>query len=113
MTTIAQPVPELPVADLDKARAYYCDKLGFKNAWAHSEIAAVTRDKATVFFRLSGQPIAPQRHWIFADDIDATFFEMQTSGALIVDQLSNKPWGLRQFTVQDPDGHQFYIHHDA
>ena len=29
-----------------------------------------------------------------------------------VDPLERKPWGLRQFTVQDLDGNLFYFHHD-
>ena len=111
MTIISQPVPELPVKDLNRACDYYCDKLGFQRAWALPEIAAVARSKAVIFFRLSPASITPQRHWIFADDVDATF-EMQARGVVIVDPISNKPWGLRQFTIQDPDGHQFFIHHD-
>jgi predicted enzyme related to lactoylglutathione lyase len=112
MTTIGQPVPELPVSDLDRARDYYCVKLGFKKEWALPEIAAVSRGNIALFFRLSMKPIAPQNHWIFADDVDATFAEMRASGAVVVDPISNKPWGLRQFTIQDPDGHQFHVHHD-
>jgi catechol 2,3-dioxygenase-like lactoylglutathione lyase family enzyme len=112
MTTLDQPVPELPVCNLDRARDYYCEKLGFQRGWALPEIASVTRGKTALFFRLSTEPIAPQRHWIFADDVDATFVEMRTSGAVIIDPISNKPWGLRQFTIQDLDGHQFYVHHD-
>lgn len=110
MNTIGQPVPELPVRDLDRARNYYCEKLGFKKEWALPEIAAASRGKTAIFYRLSAEPISPQIHWIFADDVDATYAEMRASGAVIIDSISNKPWGLRQFTIQDPDGHQFYVH---
>jgi len=114
MTKIGYPVPELPVGDLERARSYYCDRLGFEKAWALPEIAAVSRKgQATIFFRLSSLPIVPQSHWIYAEDLDGTFEEMQAAGATIVDPLSVKPWGMRQFTVRDPDGHQFHIHHDT
>lgn len=43
-------------------------------------------------------------HWIFAQDIDASYQEPQTSGANNVGALEMKPWGLRQFTVEDLDG---------
>jgi catechol 2,3-dioxygenase-like lactoylglutathione lyase family enzyme len=112
MTMIGQPVPELPVADLERARNYYCASLGFEKRWALPEIAAVAREGLAIFFRLSFLPITPQNHWIYAADLDTTFKEMQAAGAVIVDPISEKPWGLRQFTVRDPDGHQFYIHHD-
>jgi catechol 2,3-dioxygenase-like lactoylglutathione lyase family enzyme len=112
MTTIGQPVPELPVSDLERARDYYCGKLGFKREWALPEIAAASRGPVAIFFRLSKSPITPQTHWMFADDVDATYAEMQASGAVIADPIANKPWGLRQFTIQDPDGHRFHVHHD-
>jgi uncharacterized glyoxalase superfamily protein PhnB len=45
-------------------------------------------------------------------DIDATHQqELKSLGANIVDPLEDKPWGLRQFTVEDIDGNRFYIHH--
>ncbi|MBV9007680.1 MAG: VOC family protein [Verrucomicrobia bacterium] len=113
MTKIGHLVRELPVSDLEIARSYYCDKLGFNKAWALPEIAAVSRNgDAAIFFRLSSLPITPQSHWIYAEDLDGTFAEMQMAGAMIVEPLSVKPWGMRQFTVRDPDGHQFHVHHD-
>lgn len=112
MTTIGQPVPELPVSDLERARDYYCGKLGFKREWELPEIAAASRGKVAIFFRLSNPPITPQVHWMFAEDVDASYAEMQAGDARIVDPIANKPWGLRQFTIQDPDGHQFHVHHD-
>ena len=50
--------------------------------------------------------------WVFADDIDASYQELQSSGANIVEPLKKKPWGLRHFTVKDLDGNIFYFHHD-
>jgi hypothetical protein len=108
MTTIGQPVPELPVGDLNRARDYYCDKLGFKKEWALPEIAAVARGKIAIFFRLSTNSITPQSHWILADDVDATFAEMQANSAVIVDPISNKPWGLRQSPSKIQTAINFY-----
>jgi uncharacterized glyoxalase superfamily protein PhnB len=57
--------------------------------------------------------VEPAIHWAFADDIDATFAQMQSLGANIVDPLEKKPWGLRQFTVQDLDGNLFFTTTDC
>jgi catechol 2,3-dioxygenase-like lactoylglutathione lyase family enzyme len=35
LTTIGQPVPELPVADVEKAQHYYRDVLGFEIGWLY------------------------------------------------------------------------------
>jgi uncharacterized glyoxalase superfamily protein PhnB len=56
--------------------------------------------------------LRPVVHWIFAEDIDASYRELQESGANIVEPLQRMPWGLRQFTVEDLDGNRFYFHHD-
>jgi bleomycin resistance family protein len=48
MTSMSQPVPELPVADVERAQQYYRDTLGFEIGWLYpgNEIGAVSRDKA-------------------------------------------------------------------
>ena len=113
LTSIAPPVPELPVRDVERAQQHYRDALGFEIRWLHEgEIGAVSRGEVAIFFRKSTRPFAAVVHWVFADDIDATYKELQSLGANIVEPLEQKPWGLRQFTVEDIDGHRFYFHHD-
>src|SRR3954470_11296298 len=113
-TTIGQPVPELPVADVEKAQQHYRDVLGFEIEWlqAGKEIGAVSRGNVAIFFRKRQAPFEPAVHWIFANNIDATYEELRSSGAKIVEPLEEKPWGLRQFTVEDLDGNRFYFHCD-
>ena len=35
LTVIAQPVPELPVADVERAQKHYRDALGFEIGWLY------------------------------------------------------------------------------
>jgi predicted enzyme related to lactoylglutathione lyase len=114
MTSIGRPVPELPVADVERAQQHYRDALGFEIGWLYpdKEIGAVSRGGVAIFFRKRNPPFEPAVHWVFADDIDASYQELKSSGANIVDPLEKKPWGLRQFTVKDLDGNLFYFHHD-
>jgi uncharacterized glyoxalase superfamily protein PhnB len=113
MTSIGQPVPELPVTDVERAQQHYQDALGFEIGWLYPDkgIGSVTRGNVTIFFRRRTPPFEPAIHWVFAPDIDATYQELKSFGANIVDPLELKPWGIRQFTVQDLDGNPFYIHH--
>jgi predicted enzyme related to lactoylglutathione lyase len=114
LNSMGQPVPELPVADVERAQQHYRDALGFTIGWLYpgKEIGAVSRDKAVIFFRRRQPPFEPAIHWVFAEDLDAWYRELQSSGANIVDPLEKKPWGLRQFTVSDLDGNLFYFYHD-
>jgi predicted enzyme related to lactoylglutathione lyase len=114
VTTFGPPVPELPVADVERARQHYRDALGFKIGWLYpgNEIGAVSRGDTTIFLRRRNQPFEPVVHWIFAADIDATYNELRSLGARIVEPLEKKPWGLRQFIVETVDGNRFYFHCD-
>ena len=114
LTSICQPVPELPVADVECAQQHYRDALGFEIGWLSPDkgIGAVSRGKVAIFFRRSEPPFESAIHWVFAEDIDATYRELQSLGANVVEPLEKKPWGLRQFTVKDLDGNLFYFHHD-
>ena len=111
---MGKPVPELPVADVERAQEYYRDALGFEIGWLYpgKDIGAVSRDGFAIFFRKRRPPFEPAIHWMFAEDIDGSYEELKSSGANIVEPLERKPWGLRQFTVMDLDGNLFYFHHD-
>lgn len=115
MTPVGRPVPELPVADVERAQQHYRDVLGFEIGWLDPDqgIGSVSRDEMAIFFRRRTPPFEPAVHWIFAPDLDASYRELQSSGANIVAPLERKPWGLRQFTVQDLDGNLFHFHHDG
>jgi predicted enzyme related to lactoylglutathione lyase len=112
LSSITQPVPELPVADVERAQLYYRDVLGFDIGWLDpsKEIGAVSRGQVAIFFRKRQPPFEPAIHWIFAQDIDDTYQELTSLGANIVEPIEDKPWGTRQFTVDDIDGNRFYVH---
>jgi len=114
LTAIGQPVPELPVIDVERAQEHYRDALGFEIGWLTpgKEIGAVSRGNVAIFFRKRRPPFEPAVHWVFAEDRDASCRELQALGANIVEPIETKPWGLRQFTLKDLDGNVFYFHHD-
>ena len=113
-TTLAHPTPELPVQDVKRAQQHYSEALGFDIGWLTEgeEIGAVSRDGIAIFFRKRSHPFEAAVHWVFAPDIDDTYAELTSRGARIVEPLEKKPWGLRQFTVEDIDGNRFYFHCD-
>ena len=114
LSSMGQPVAELPVTDVERAQRHYRDTLGFEIGWLYpdKQIGAVSRDKAVIFFRKREAPFEPAVHWVFAEDVDASYRELTSLGANIVDALETKPWGLRQFTVADLDGNLFYFYQD-
>ncbi|HWA52751.1 MAG TPA: VOC family protein [Solirubrobacterales bacterium] len=43
------------------------------------------------------------------DDLDATFAKLDASGAEIVQEPTDQPWGTRDFAVRDPSGNLIRI----
>ncbi len=114
ITRFSHPTPELPVEDVERAQQHYRDVLGFDIGWLYpgKEIGAVSRDGAAIFFRKRNRPFDAVVHWVFTDDIDEMYRELQNSGANVVEPLAETPWGLRQFTIEDIDGNRFHFHCD-
>jgi uncharacterized glyoxalase superfamily protein PhnB len=117
LTSIGQLVPELQVVDVERAQQHYRDALGFEIGWLYpadgpKTMGAVSRGKVAIFVRKTTPPVQAAIHWVFAEEIDATYNELKSLGANIVEPLEKKPWGLTQFTVEDLDGNRFYFHHD-
>lgn len=111
----SQPVPALPVHSVVQAQQYYRDKLGCEIAWHHEEgrIGAVSHGECVIFFREVEGQITPCIHWVFVVDVDGAFDELLELGAHIVEPPEDKPWGLRQFTIQDLCGHVYHFHCDV
>ena len=116
-TKIGYPVPQLPVKDVEKAQIYYRDILGFEILWIYPDtpggryIGAVNRGTATIFFARTNEPFEPNIHWIYAEDVNLTYADFKQRGADIIEDIEDKPWNTRQFTIRDLNGHIFYIHH--
>src|SRR5437763_15159600 len=86
LSSIGHPVPELPVADVERAQHYYRDTLGFEIGWLYpgKEIGAVSRGHVPVFFRNRKPQFEPAVHWVVAEDVDATYHDLKSSGADIL-----------------------------
>lgn len=109
---MSAPVPELPVADVERAQRHYRDALGFTIGWLapDKDIGAVSRDAAVIFLRKRALSFEPAVLWIFCADLDAAHADLKARGAGIIDPPAVKPWGLRQFAVNDRDGNLFHFH---
>ncbi len=108
-----QPVPEIPVADVQKAQEYYTRIFGCKTEWFYpdGEIGSVSNGETALFFRKRKPPFEPAVNWIYCEDVDETYRHLKNAGASITDDIEDKPWGIRQFSVEDLDGNIFYFHH--
>ena len=104
----------LAVRDLRVSTSYYVEVLGFSKDPIEAEgWSFLTRDKFRVMLgECRDEKPASElgNHSWFAywniEGIDEFYREIASKGALVTSQPSNKPWGLREFTLRTPDGHR-------
>jgi uncharacterized glyoxalase superfamily protein PhnB len=107
--------PVLEVSDVRRAIAYYRDMFGLTPSWTWEDrLGGVHTDHSSIEIYLSrAERPSPSRLAVFVDGADAAHERYRTSGAEIVDELKTQPWGLRGFTVRDPDGNLVDIAHEV
>jgi catechol 2,3-dioxygenase-like lactoylglutathione lyase family enzyme len=103
----------IPVADQDRALAFYTDTLGFrlltdqpfneKQRWL--ELGIPGADTRVVLFRFGDnlKPGGQLNLALWADDVDATASEMKAKGVEFVMEPKRMPYGTTSI-FKDPDG---------
>jgi uncharacterized glyoxalase superfamily protein PhnB len=110
--------PVLLVKDVIQAAEYYRDKLGFIHQTLYNQpvdFAIIRRDGFTLMLSQVEADYAIVPHWqvvekmwnvyFWVDDVEALYAEFQASGAIIDYTLHTKSYGVKEFGVQDLDGH--------
>ena len=113
--------PVLLVADVERAVAYYRDRLGFtcETYGEPPNFASAARDGSSILLALCDEPERIVPNWLIVDktcnvyirvgDADALYAEAQQRGAAIDYTIYDAPHGFREFGVQFPDGHDIAI----
>lgn len=111
MSKLARAIPQLSVSNVEETQRYYRDVLGFRIdwTWGENDYGSVSRDGTTLFFSNAGGNISPMVLFVNASDGDALCAEWRQRGAKIISEPEDKPWGMREFTVEDNNGHQLRI----
>lgn len=112
---------ELFVKSVSDSMDFYTRGLGFETVSYQPDDYSVFR-KGSVQLSLQSRSFLPDNHplkphhhplglgieiVLEVDDVDAIYAQVQREKWLIADALEQRPWGLRDFRVLDPNG--FYI----
>jgi uncharacterized glyoxalase superfamily protein PhnB len=111
--------PQFLVLNLDKALAFYRERLGFDVAFIYSDFyAGVERDGLVIHLKLSdeadpGRAFKQQHEHLDAyfstDDVEALYREYESRGVSFLKPLQATPWGTQEFVVLDGDGYILYF----
>lgn len=105
-------VPVLPVADLERAIAWYV-RLGFAEIARYPHYALLHLDGAEV--HLVASPVAPTPAesasgcYLRVADADAVHASWMALGAREVQHLVDQPYGIREFATEDLDGNLWRV----
>ena len=115
-------IPEIPVKDINKARAYYESNLGFTVDWGDDALglAGISKGNCRMFlansdFREGYGNIGPVLTWLnleSKEEVDDLYRLWVDSKAKLRSAPESKPWGMHEFTAEDPDGNLFRIFYD-
>lgn len=118
MTWIRRVMPNVVAGDLDASKSFYTDFLGLEIAM--DEPGFLMLSSATNPTAELTVCSAEQRDWdpdtartqmaIEVEDVAAVHAEAERRGLRIVRPLTDEPWGIRRFFVEDPDGTVINVH---
>lgn len=112
-------IPTLPVSDLARTHRYYVDVLGFVEPWGWGDppqyggVQAKPLEMPAFHFTVVPGDVVPGEAYVIVDDVDGLFARVKEAGADFVVEVDDRPYGMRDFMVTDPDGNKlsFGAHH--
>lgn len=112
--TFGRAAPGVFVRDIQKARAFYCDVLGFEKTFENGDpvgFMILEKDKAELHLSLvrDHKPSTTNVAHLMVDDVDALHAICVAAGVRIIKALADKDFGLRAFVFADPDGNRIDV----
>jgi catechol 2,3-dioxygenase-like lactoylglutathione lyase family enzyme len=112
-------VPVVATADVRKTVEWFEKTLGFEQQWTWGDPPVYAGIKAGgAMLYVSHDPelaktiidrqLAPDI-FLWVKDIDAVYDRHRANGAEIEEQLTERPWGVRQYVIREPNGYRLKI----
>ena len=101
--------------DFDRSLRFYRDVLGLHvyREWGGGTARGVVFFLGGGFLELSRQaserPSDTLQIWFEVRDVDAVHRQLAGAGLTIDEPPDDKPWGLREMRIQDPDGTRLVV----
>jgi catechol 2,3-dioxygenase-like lactoylglutathione lyase family enzyme len=115
LQNFASAVPVIATADVCATVHYFEQTLGFKQQWvwgdppvyagirAGNALLYVTHDPALAG-TLQDRNLSPDI-FLWVTDIDSIYAQHQSTNAHITEELTERPWGVRQYVIREPNGY--------
>jgi catechol 2,3-dioxygenase-like lactoylglutathione lyase family enzyme len=112
--TFGRAAPGVVVRDIQAARAFYCDVLGFRKVFENGDpvgFMVLEKDAAEIHLSQAREhrPTTINVFHMYVDDVDALYAICQAAGVRIIKSLRDKDYGQRAFVFADPDGNRIDV----
>jgi catechol 2,3-dioxygenase-like lactoylglutathione lyase family enzyme len=100
----------LQPVDFERSLRFYAESLGLHvyREWGSGSARGVVFFLGGGFLELSGSSRTETSEsvglWLQVRDVDAVGEELEEAGMDIIELPTDKPWGLREMQLRDPDG---------
>ena len=96
----------VPAKDFDRSKQFYQD-LGFTVVWSSESMAYIGHGNASFLLQEFPEGIENFMMHLLVQDVDAWWVHVQDQGivakySVMIEAVSDKPWGLRDFAISDP-----------
>src|SRR3954453_21211345 len=96
----------VPAKNFDLSKRFYQD-LGFIVAWSSEALAYIRHGNTSFLLQEFPEGIDNFMMHLLVQDVDAWWWHVQDQGivakyGVMIEPLSDKPWGLRDFAISDP-----------
>jgi ribosomal protein S18 acetylase RimI-like enzyme/uncharacterized glyoxalase superfamily protein PhnB len=104
--------PIFAVSDIVRSVRFYRDVIGFEHEWLWGDPpthAGVRWGNMQLMFSLRPQlaaKVAGLQHFFRVQNVRALYDRHKSQNAPIIHDLENKPWGLSEYVIRDPDGYE-------
>jgi len=101
--------------DFERSFRFYAENLGLHvyREWSSGSTRGVVFFLGGGFLELSGSSRMTDSDsvalWLQVRDVDAVGGELEEAGVEIIELPTDKPWGLREMQIRDPDGMSIVI----
>jgi uncharacterized glyoxalase superfamily protein PhnB len=103
--------PVFAVSDVGEAIRFYRDVLGFESEWLWGDPpvhGGIRWNEVQVMFHKNpamAANIEGHGHYFVVDDVRRLYQQHQSSGAPIITDLEDQPWGISEYVVRDINGY--------
>ena len=96
----------VPAKDFDLSKRFYQD-LGFTIGWSSDDLAYIRHGNTSFLLQKFAQGIDNFMMHLLVQDVDAWWSHVRDHGivakySVLMEPVSDKPWGLRDFAISDP-----------